>query len=762
MPSLRSRLAAVNRLTSSLRQRIAAVNRRLPSWTWPVVVIIVAVFLGNIMYTSGLATNNPIGFTSGISRAICRLACGRDAIDPNVGFITQPFGHLAAMDLLHGHVPWWNYFEGLGQPLAGEMQSAALFPFTLLFALPAGLLLFHMSLEIIAGLATYALMRHLSVNAPIATAIGVVFALNGTFAWLGNATLNPIAFLPLLLLGIEMIYRGAVYHHVGGWHLVAVAVALSCYAGFPEVAYLDGLLALGWAIVRIFGVARQRRVGAAVDVALGGVVGLLLSLPILIPFLDFMKVANTGSHAVDATIQLPTQALPMFVDPYVYGTIFSNPNTVNAWGSIGGYLLAGSSALALLGLLGARLRALRIFLGVWIVVSSLAMFNFADMHKLFNLIPYVKQTAFSRYAMPSVEMAVVVLAGLGIMDLVSSRLARRLFFATSAVVLGLTIWAMNAAAPYNRGVVLTHRSEIILLGLQSLPFIALGLVIITGSFSRFRVVPVLLAVILAGEAMVTFFVPTAEAPKHITIDYAPIEFLQTHEGQSRFLDFDVLYPNWGSQYGLYALNAIDLPFPQTFANLILSQLNPATSPVRMFFAKGGMGGAIQQEKMLVAHFKAYQAASVKYLLMPNAVIPLPSLKKLGITKVFHDYIATIYEMPSTTPFFSSPTTGCTVSSSSLDHATITCASGGTLVRSELVMAGWHATVNGQAVPITTTGGAYQTVAVPSGTSTVAFTFLPPHEELALAGFLLGLLALFLVPLARWWRRASGNHARGPS
>ena len=52
-------------------------------------------------------------------------------IDPNVGFITQSLGHLAALDILHGHLPWWNYFEGLGQPLAGEMQSAALFPLTL-------------------------------------------------------------------------------------------------------------------------------------------------------------------------------------------------------------------------------------------------------------------------------------------------------------------------------------------------------------------------------------------------------------------------------------------------------------------------------------------------------------------------------------------------------------------------------------------------------------------------------------------------------
>ena len=130
-------------------------------------------------------------------------------IDPNVGFITQPLGHLAAMNLLHGHLPWWNYFEGLGQPLVGEMQAAALFPLTLLFALSSGLLWFHISLEVIAGVSTYFLARRLGVPAGFATVGGVLFALNGTYAWLGNAVLNPIAFIPMLLLGIEMIYDSA-------------------------------------------------------------------------------------------------------------------------------------------------------------------------------------------------------------------------------------------------------------------------------------------------------------------------------------------------------------------------------------------------------------------------------------------------------------------------------------------------------------------------------------------------------------------------
>ena len=225
------------------------------------------VLAGNAMYVLRLANNNPISWTAGISHHLCRVTCGRPAIDPNVGFITQSLGHQAALDVLHGHFPWWNYFEGLGQPLAGEMQSAALFPLTLLFALSSGLLWFHVSLEVIAGISTYFLARRLSLPVFFATFAGMLFALNGTYAWLGNAVLNPVAFLPMLLLGIEMIIDSGPSASKRGWYIAAIALALSIYAGFPEVAYFDGLYGARGAIRQAAGRARSAREYCVVSVS---------------------------------------------------------------------------------------------------------------------------------------------------------------------------------------------------------------------------------------------------------------------------------------------------------------------------------------------------------------------------------------------------------------------------------------------------------------------------------------------------------------
>jgi hypothetical protein len=740
-----------------------AFYRRLPASTTPLLLILLAVLVGNGLYLIGESNTNTISWTANISQVVCHVTCGRPMIDPNVGFITQPFGHLSAMDLLHGHLPWWNYFEGLGQPLAGEMQSAALFPLTLLFAFPAGLLFFHISLELIAGICTYFLAKRVGLPILVATTVGALFALNGTYAWLGNAVLNPVAFLPMLLLGIEMIYDSTMTKDNKGWYLCAIAVALAFYAGFPEVAYFDGLFALGWAAVRLFSLPRESRRKALERLGIGGGVGLLLSLPILIPFADFSKVANLGHHtaAIDGTAHISVHAIQMFFDPYVHGTLFANPAVASVWGGIGGYFTASVGALALLGLFGERLRPLRIYLGLWIFIGLSGAFNFAHLRKVWNVIPLIQNVSFGRYIMASCELSMIMLAGLGLMDFAHSAKAKRLFTVTSSVMLLGLIWIVLSASSLNTGIVYGHRARIIYAFLDAIPFLAVIALLVLGRFARWRWTPLLVSAVLVVESLLIFGVPSGEAAKYVNVDMAPIHFLQTHEGQYRFFDFAVLTPNWGSQYGLNELNAIDLPFPQKFSNLIENQLAPGLTPSNQFVIHNGVTGMDIQMQDIVAHFAAYEDASVKYLLMPKALVILPALTNLGVTQVFTDSLATIYEMPSPRPFISATSSSCTVTATNDDAASVSCPNGGSkLIRTELSMAGWKAYVNGKSVTIKTVDGVYQSVKVPEGTSTVTYTFLPPHEKYAI---LLGLLAALFL-LATWVferRNRSRNAPPGP-
>jgi len=750
--------------------RFVATTRRLPPSTTPLVIIFLGVCFANILYLTGFSLINPISWTAGVSHILCHVSCGRPAIDPNTGYITQPLGHLAAQDLLHGHLPFWNYFEGLGAPLLGEMQSAALLPLTLLFALPSGLLWFHMSFELIAGFSTYFLARRLSMPVFVATVAGLLFALNGTFSWLGNAVLNPVAFLPMLVLGIEMIYDAAAKGGPRkGWYVAALALALSLYAGFPEVAYLDGLFCLGWAIVRFFSLDRTVRLVAARRVGLAALTGGVLALPVLVPFYDYLKVAYVGPHSggAESLIHLPIHATSMFVDPYIYGGIFSNPNTYSDWGGIGGYFGISVIALATLGLFGAQHRGLRIFLGVWAFVGTLSMFNLAYVHQVLNLIPEVKNAALSRYLMPSCELAVIILATLGVWDFATSARAKRLFNLSNLVALLVLLWAALEASSLNNGVVQSHKARLLLMVLHALPFLALAVLAGLGFFASKRFAVWVVALVLVGEALVWFIVPSTEAAKQINIDAAPISFLQANEGEYRFLDFGILDANWASQYGLNSLSAIDLPFPSKYSKYIENRLFPGLTPPEQFVIHDGITGITLQESELAHHFRAYEDASVKYLLLPTSVPILPSLTKLGVKAVFEDVegIATIYQMPDPRPYFSTSSSSCSVTSANPAEATVTCPKGpATLVRAELEMKGWHAYVNGHEVTISTSHSVYESIPVPEGTSTVTYSFSPPHETDSL---LLALLAaLFLagswiygrLPSAQLLGRRPGKHA----
>lgn len=96
--------------------------------------------MANAVYLLGVRSNNPVLYYSGLGSPTRGVVAGSQTIDANVGWTAQALGRLAAQMWQHGHIPLWNYDEGLGQPLAGEMQSAALFqPFILLQLLPDGI-----------------------------------------------------------------------------------------------------------------------------------------------------------------------------------------------------------------------------------------------------------------------------------------------------------------------------------------------------------------------------------------------------------------------------------------------------------------------------------------------------------------------------------------------------------------------------------------------------------------------------------------------
>ncbi|HEY8080559.1 MAG TPA: hypothetical protein VIE15_00610, partial [Acidimicrobiales bacterium] len=631
--------------------------------------VLLVPFLENLPAIIRLVHYEPQAKTSGIG-LITKLGYlpGQAYLDPNVGFNQQALGHAAALAWLHGHVPWWNLNSGLGMPLAASIQSGSFFPPTLLQALPQGTLWFHIALECMIGWATYALLRELRCS-PFAAAVGAIaFELNGAVAWITNAPANPVAFLPLCLLGVEYVVSASVAKRRGGWVLLALGVWLTIVSGFPEVAVLNSALVACWFVVRV--VQNRRAAGPIVlRTAVGACVGLLLAAPLLNAFVRYLHVANLGLHTLPlATVSIPRPGLAMLISPYGFGGIFDNndPVILAVWERVGGYTGVTMLVLAVAALFGARERLLRFLLAGWALLFLGAAYNVVVLHQIVENLPGLKHLAVFRYSAPSSLFCLAVLAAFFVDDarvLVAGRAARdESAWATprrarrwspsswsgptqlaARLLLGLAIavgiYSLGFFAPEAvGGRTLTHHllpkwywGSLVIVGLAVLAILfAAVLAFLLGERQR-RLIPILLGTMLAAESMGFFVVPILAFPRAVTYDTSIVSYLHSNLGTQRFYTVGPISPNYGSFYGVASLDAADLPIPKNWAHYVSTQLNSCEFPWQ--FGNGGPHGTVVCPTPLeeaLSNLPNYEASGVKYLVTYSGIhLPKYSQPRIG-------------------------------------------------------------------------------------------------------------------------------------
>lgn len=750
----------------------------------PALAIVTAcIVIVNVPTLIGVVTTNPLQlFASLQSGPSHQVLQGFPTIDPNAGFVTMAFGHLAASSWLHGHVPWWNLYEGIGSPLAGEMQSAALFPLTLLLEGTWGFVPFHLILELIAGWSTFFLLRRMGSGRLAATTAGVAFGLCGTFAWFGHAPANPVAFLPLSLLAVERCLDASHRGSGGGWVLLGLALALSALAGFPEVAYLDGLLVALWTVVRLAG-ARGVRGRFATKLVGGGLLGGLLAAPILVAFADYLPNADVGGHSgAFGNAFLVPQSLPALILPYVYGPIFalhssSGVDVFNLiWGNVGGYLTAALVVCALVGLLGRRLRGLRIALGAWTGVALAKVYGLSPIAAWVLHIPLLRSIATYRYSPPSWELAVVVLAGLGIDDIARRRVHPLVPVGAGVLTIGAIGWAMAYALPLLTAAVgSSHRHIYDLAGgawaIATVVLVTGGAVVTLGRRSAprrapagppgrgwRRWAPLVMGATVCVDCAVLFAVPLLSAPTPAPVDLSVVHFLQDNLGLHRIATLGPLQPDFGSYFGIAEVNDNDVPIPKSYGRYVEDHLDPNTDPLVFTGTVDTNPAGPSQGQELTAHLAGYEAIGVKYVLVNGAgkdssgiAWPPPSLRSV-VKLVYFDADVRVYQLPDPAPLFSTVGSQCKVTGDGWDAASVSCPRPAVLVRRELSLPGWSARIGNRDGPVGTTEGIFQSVSVPAGASSVVFTFSPPHLLWAVAAFVVGVAAIVAASAWALFRR----------
>ena len=717
----------------------------------PLALVVIAPWLLALPQLIGLLLADPMLYTGAMTVGLERGMVGVPYIDPNSGYSTQALGRLAALQWVQGTVPWWNPYSGVGLPLAAEYHPGAFFPLTALLLLPNGIVFLQAALQSLAGAGTYALLRQLGASRLAAMTGGVLYAFNGTLAWLNHAAAQPVPFLPWMLLGIE-------HARAGGWRLLAVAMALSLLAGFPETAYINGLLALAWTVTRGLQLAPSERRRYAKCIVAGGIAGIAVAAPQVHSFFEFLLHADLGGHEHRfATEAMPLPSIvPSLVAPYAFGPpaafALGKPWLISTWGGIGGFVTIAVLLAAAVGAAVRRGEAVTWLLVGWCVLALARTFGVELAASFWNLIPGISLAAFYRYAPPSWELAIVLLAAWGI-DGARIAPGRRLALAAAGFLVVLTVlvlWAAGPAWRELRGVAearpwMTWAAAWVVLSSAAVIFLVAR-----------RGLATVLAAVLTIEAMVMVAIPTLSNPRAGAPDIPAIHFLRDQLGLQRFFTLGPIQPNYGAYFRIASINYNYLPNSRRWLAWVRANLDRDADPV--VFNGTRLQGQSRPEEELRRNLAGYHEAGVKFVVTFPGQDPLAGVE--GVREVYKDAALRIFELPGAKPYFESLAGRCQVRAIDRQHAEIDCSDGDTLVRRELFHPGWRATVNGAEGVLAEHAGVFQSVRAPAGRSVVRFAYAPPNVGWAWLATLIALLGLAAPTLLKRVRRsaASGRSA----
>jgi hypothetical protein len=223
-----------------------------------------------------------------------------------------PWTSLAWTQVHHGHLPLWSSYNGMGLPLAFNWQSGA-------FSLPAlvGYLVpLHLAYTaqilvtlVLAGTGAYFLASVLGAGVIGSAMAGTVFELSGdVMAWLGWPHAAVMSLAGWLFAFAILIVRGR--NRVRDTVLFSAITALAIYAGEPEIFTI---LAISLAVFAVCMVVVERRdsgrswrrsLRPLLDMSLGGIAGIALAAPLVLPGLQLLSASTRSNGMLLATTEV--------------------------------------------------------------------------------------------------------------------------------------------------------------------------------------------------------------------------------------------------------------------------------------------------------------------------------------------------------------------------------------------------------------------------------------------------------------------------
>jgi hypothetical protein len=204
---------------------------------------------------------------------------------------------------LAGEIPWWNPHVGLGRPFLADLQTGVFYPphgLHVLLGVPVATVLLMWIHLIWAGYGMFRLARIAGCTPPVSWLTAAILIVSPALCARAMAGqihyVMALCYLPgmvWLLVRVLQCSSGA------GWAALAVVSAGQLLCGHPQVYWLTGLglgiFALAWSAD-----LGWRRIGLTLARLAGSLgLGLALTAPVLLPFLELAGESNRAEFAVE-------------------------------------------------------------------------------------------------------------------------------------------------------------------------------------------------------------------------------------------------------------------------------------------------------------------------------------------------------------------------------------------------------------------------------------------------------------------------------
>lgn len=532
----------------------------------------------------------------------------RALIDPGgSSWSPRPQAALEHQEFAAGRVPLWDPYMGVGQPLAGNMDSIALNPLRIaLYLDPSPYMwdLFLLFRLFLAGMFAYLFMRAIKVSHLSGIFSSTLYMLSGYFIFsIDMHHLDTEIFLPFLLLCYEKIIQRANLLRWGILSSLAVVFLLS--GGQPQSAALIMGLGFAYYFFRLLSCRENRTIKIVVKFTLNYIsfvfLGIALSAHLLLPFLEFWRLSFNNhdprmGHALGLSFDPYFADAVSFVVPYFMGPIHHSWLQDYSWHILTrGYFGMSAAIFALAAVLVALRQKssnnyLEYFFATFLLLMIGKLYGFFWANWIGHL-PIANMINYGKYMGSLMAFCVAALAGLGLEAIIKSEI-RAVILKNSAQIVVVLI---SFCFVYDLSYMLDHANAYSQLAGYSkffkLPlvyFVLLTVVVaiffmsfifmtmkVCQSGATFKAKKFQIIVLIIALVELYIYVPNPGLLKNRNeradiLNSAPyINFIQAHLENYRVVGVDrVLYPDFGSAFGIGDIRVLDALLPKRYMEFL--------------------------------------------------------------------------------------------------------------------------------------------------------------------------------------------------